>query len=99
MRTNPILTGKLIEVKKSPWPWDRRSEIHVVPNAYPPETHSFVTVVDPPAGMPSPGDVLKEGSKDLFEFVHSNVGPNMLDRPDFTFEQIEKGSPLFEGEY
>jgi hypothetical protein len=104
VRANPILTGKLIEVKKSPWLWDKK-EIHVVPNVYSPNNHSFCTVLEAPEDMLVPGEVLEEeidqgstGAKKLIDYVSSIFAPFMLDKPDFTFEQIEKETPLFQGE-
>lgn len=99
VRANPILTGKIVEVKSSPWPWDKK-ELRIIPNAYPPDSHSFVTVVDPPGNMARPGNVARDtgvDAKDFFEYVHSDVAPNLLGMPDFTVDQIKKGSPLFEG--
>lgn len=104
VRANPILTGKLIEVKRSPWPWSQQSELWVVPNAFPPDSHSFVTVVDPPSDLMSPGKLMqdegggaKESTQALFKHVYSNVAPSLLSEVSFTTDQIAKGSPLFEG--
>ncbi len=104
VRANPILTGKLIEVKKSPWPWSQQSELWVSPNAFPPDSHSFVTVVDPPSDLLSPGEFMqnavvgeKECTQALFQHVYSNVAPYLLSEVSFTTDQIVKGSPLFEG--
>ena len=103
VRANPILTGKLVEVKKTPWPWSQRSELWVHPNAFPPESHSFVTTVDPPPDMVSPSNVMHDGvveetdTKTLFKHVHSNVAPYLLSKASFTVNQIEDGLPLFEG--
>lgn len=104
VRANPILTGKLIEVKKSPWPWSRQSELWVEPNAFPPESHSFVTLVDPPPDLLSPEMLIQEGvsggkesTQSLFQHVYSNVAPQLLSEVSFTTDQIAKGSPLFEG--
>eukprot|EP00571_Detonula_confervacea_P015362 CAMPEP_0172303390 /NCGR_PEP_ID=MMETSP1058-20130122/4925_1 /TAXON_ID=83371 /ORGANISM="Detonula confervacea, Strain CCMP 353" /LENGTH=441 /DNA_ID=CAMNT_0013014175 /DNA_START=153 /DNA_END=1475 /DNA_ORIENTATION=- len=102
VRTNPILTGKLVEVNKSPWPWSPRSELWITPNAFPPESHSFVTVVDPPSGMMSPGEIVQDGlvgeesTKDLFKYVHATLGGYLLSKASFSANQIEDGSPLFE---
>jgi len=98
VRKNPILTGKIIEKKSSPWPWSRR-ELHIIPNVYPPGSHSFVSVVEPPVDMVNPSDILRGNggnTKELFEYVHSNVAPSLLGKPDFTVDQIRNGSPLFE---
>lgn len=104
VRANPILAGKLVEVKKSPWPWSRQSELWVEPNAFPPESHSFVTVVDPPFDLSSPGELMqneavgeKETTQALFQHVYSNVAPYLLSEVSFSTDQIAKGSPLFEG--
>jgi len=104
VRANPILTGKLIEVKKSPWPWSQQSELWVAPNAFPPESHSFVTLVDPPSDLLSPRELMqdeesgkKESTEALFKHVYANVAPSLLSEVSFTTDQIAKGSPLFEG--
>lgn len=103
VRANPILSGKLVEVKRNPWPWSHQSELRIITNAFPPDSHSFVTVVDPPHDMASPAEFLKdvvpvgeESAKDLFEHVHSNVAPYLLSKATFSKNQIEDGSPLFE---
>ena len=102
VRANPILTGKLIEVKRHPWPWTRRGELRIIPNAFPPEKHSFVTAVDPPPTMASPGQAMQHeiagegGAIDLFQYVHSNVAPFLLEKATFSTDQIRDGSPLFE---
>jgi hypothetical protein len=105
VRENPILTGKLIERKKSPWPWSQQSELWVAPNAFPPERHSFVTIVDhPPYSLTqeryADDHVMgkEERAQELFEHVHSNVAPYLLSDVSFTTDQIANGSPLFEGE-
>ncbi len=104
VRANPILTGKLIEVKKSPWPWSQQSELWVSPNAFPPDSHSFVTVVAPPSNLLSPREFMqneevggKESTQALFQHVYSNVAPHLLSEVSFTTDQIVNGSPLFEG--
>ncbi|KAL7553416.1 hypothetical protein ACHAWF_016698 [Thalassiosira exigua] len=92
---NPILAGKLVEVKK----WPLGSELRIVPNAFPPESHSFVTTVNLPPGMTNPrDDITKEGNsaKALFEQVHSTVAPCLLGKASFSANQIEDESPLFE---
>lgn len=103
VRANPILTGKLIEVKTSPWPWATK-EIHVVPDVYNPKNHSFCTVLKAPDDLLSPREILEEEhygevarTKKLFNYVSSSFAPYMLDKPDFTFKQIENESPLFHG--
>ena len=103
VRANPILTGKLIEVKTSPWPWAKK-EIHVVPDVYNPKNHSFCTVLKAPDDLLSPRELLEEDpldgvekTKKLFNYVSSSFAPCMLDKPDFTFRQIEDESPLFHG--
>jgi len=100
VRANPILAGRLVEEKKTPWPWSHRSELRIIPNAFPPESHSFLTTVDPPNNMASLGEMIvtgKESTKDLFKHVHSNVAPYLLSKVSFSKNQIEDGSPLFEG--
>lgn len=104
VRANPILTGKLIEVKKSPWPWSQQSELWVEPNAFPPESHSFVSVIDPPSNLLSPGELIqnkvfgeKQSTQALFRHVYSNIAPYLLSEVSFSTDQIAKGCPLFEG--
>ena len=105
VRANPILTGKLIEKKKLPWPWSSsqpQSELWISPNEFPVDTHSFVKVVKPD-GIPSPGNIVQDSlvtedtTKDLFEHVYSSVAPYLLSDVEFSADQIENGSPLFEG--
>jgi len=102
VRANPILTGKLIEKKKLPWPWSSQSELWISPNEFPVDTHSFVKVVKPD-GILSPGNIVQDSlvtedtTKDLFEHVYSSVAPYLLSDVEFSADQIENGSPLFEG--
>ena len=102
VRANPILTGKLIEKKKLPWPWSSQSELWISPNEFPVDTHSFVKVVKPD-GILSPGNIVQDSlvtedtTKDLFEHVYSSVAPYLLSDVEFSAHQIENGSPLFEG--
>jgi len=102
VRANPILTGKLIEEKNQPWHWIRHGNLRIIPNAFPPEKHSFVTVVDPPPDMATPGQAMQdemtgdESAKDLFHYVHSNVAEYLLGEASFSSDQIRDGSPLFE---
>lgn len=103
VRANPILTGKLVEVRTSPWPW-KRKEIHVVPNVYNLSNHSFCTMLQKPVDMLSPGDFLEDdidegssGMRKLFDYMSSTFAPCMLDPPDFTFQQLKSESPLFQG--
>lgn len=100
VRANPILTGKLIEVKPSPWPWASK-ELHVLPNAYNPKNHSFCTLLEAPNDLLSPGEVLEEEGttcvNTLFDYMSSTFAPFMLDKPDFTFKQIANKTPLFQG--
>ena len=96
--SNPILSGKLIERKKSPWPWVRK-EIHVVPHVYSPMNHTFCKVMQIPNDLLSP-EVACEGdvaTQELFDYISSTLAPFMLDNPDFTFQQIKNESPLFQG--
>ena len=103
VRSNPILTGKLVEVKKSRWPWSQRSELWIEPNAFPPEEHPFVTMVDPPEDLLSPAAVSQqspnqeETAHNLFKHVHMSVAPSLLSKASFSANQIEDESPLFEG--
>ena len=96
-----------MEVKKTPWPWSIQSELQIVPNEFPPDSHSFLTVVDPPPGMASPGEVVldaegvaaEQSAKDLFDHVHSNVAPCLLTKASFSTDQVKDSSPLFEGKW
>lgn len=96
--------GKLVEEKKSPWPWSRHSELWISPGAFPAECHSFVKVVDPPPDLLSPSVIVQDGAgeeqtaQDLFKHVHANVAPHLLSKAStFSANQIKEGSPLFEG--
>ena len=40
-----------------------------------------------------------ENTKQLFEHVHSNVAKYLLSQASFAKDQIEEGSPLFEGKF
>jgi hypothetical protein len=97
VRKNPILTGKLVEVQTSPWPWGRK-ELRIVPNSFSPESHSYCKVLAPPVGVASILQSKEDNAKELFSFVHTDVAPLILEKPDFSFEQIKNGSPLFESE-
>ena len=56
VRMNPILSGKLVEVKKLPWlPWSQQSELWIHPYQFDPQ--SFVEEVDS-SDVLSPGDVV-----------------------------------------
>jgi hypothetical protein len=96
------LTGKLIEVKNKPWHWIHGGELRVIPYVFPPEKHSFVTAVDPPPHMVTPGQALHdemagdESANDLFRYVRSNVAQYLVGDASFSADQIRDGSPLFE---
>jgi len=102
VRANPILTGQLVEEKTSPWPWTQQSTLRVIPGVFSPESHSFVNLVNPPADLASPAEVLHEEinkgvrAKELFEHVHSHIAPCLLEKADFSYDQIKNASPLFE---
>ena len=103
VRANPILTGQLIEEKTSPWPWVNKSTLRVIPGVFSPDSHSFVTVVKPPADLASPAEVVYEeemnkgvSTKDLFDHVHSHIAPCLLSKAEFSYDQIKYASPLFE---
>jgi len=101
VRANPILTGQLIEEKSTPWPW-AKSTLRVIPGVFLPESHSFVTVMKPPVDLASPAQVVHEeinkgvSAKALFEHVHSHIAPCLLDKAQFSYDQIKNASPLFE---
>mmetsp|Transcript_17889 Transcript_17889/g.25350 ORF Transcript_17889/g.25350 Transcript_17889/m.25350 type:complete len:492 (+) Transcript_17889:104-1579(+) len=102
VRANPILTGQLIEEKRSPWPWAQTSSLRVIPGVFPPESHSFLTTVKPPANLTSPAQVVNEemneaaSAKELFHHVHSHIAPCLLGKAEFSYDQIKNVSPLFE---
>lgn len=102
VRANPILTGQLIEEKESPWPWSHKSTLSIIPGVFPPESHSFLTVVNPLADLASPAQVMHEeinkgvSAKVLFEHVHSHIAPCLLEKAEFSYDQIKNASPLFE---
>jgi hypothetical protein len=57
-----------------------------------------------PDDLLSPGELLGDESVEeitgihkLFDYMSSTFAPFMLDKPDFTFEQIKSESPLFQG--
>eukprot|EP00984_Skeletonema_dohrnii_P019261 scaffold9177_cov67-Skeletonema_dohrnii-CCMP3373.AAC.2 len=102
VRANPILTGQLVEEKTSPWPWAQPRTLRVIPGVFPPESHSFLTTINPPADLASPAQVLYEeinkgtSAKELFQHVHSHVAPRLLGKAEFSYDQIKNASPLFE---
>ena len=102
VRANPILSGQLIEEKTSPWPWAQASALRVIPGVFPPESHSFLTTVHPPADLASPSQVMHEevnkgsSAKELFQHVHSHIAPCLLGKAEFSYDQIKNASPLFE---
>ena len=102
VRANPILTGQLIEEKTSPWPWAQPSTLKVIPGVFRPESHSFLTTVNPPANLTSPAQVIKEeineaaSAKEIFHHVHSHIAPCLLGKAEFSYDQIKNASPLFE---
>ena len=105
VRANPILTGKLIEKKKNKIPWSQQSELWIEPNVFPPDSHSFVTEVDP-NGVLSPSEIVKDvpfttehSTQELFEHVQAHLAPHMLSKAEFSTDQIREGRPLFEGMY
>lgn len=101
VRANPILTGQLVEEKKSPWPWAQTSSLKVIPGVFPPESHSFLKTV-PPANLISPAQVMNEeinkgaSAKEIFHHVHSHIAPCLLGKAEFSYDQIKNASPLFE---
>lgn len=96
VRANPILTGQLVEEKKTPWPWSNKSTLRVIPGVFPPESHSFVTIVEPPSDLTSPEQAAGISANKLFHHVHSQVAPCLLDKPEFSYDQIKNASPLFD---
>ncbi len=96
VRANPILTGQLVEEKKTPWPWNNKSTLRVIPGVFPPESHSFVTIVEPPSDLTSPEQAAGISATELFHHVHEQVAPCLLDKPEFSYDQIKNASPLFD---
>ena len=100
VRANPILTGQLIEEKTSAWPWAQPSTLRIIPGVFPPEKHSYLTIINPPADLASPAlheEVNKgSGAKELFQHVHSHIAPCLLGKAEFSYDQIKNASPLFE---
>jgi len=92
---NPILTGKLVEVKKSIWPWSQQSELWIHPYQFDPQ--SFVEEVDS-SDVLSPRDVVatQDTANKMFDCVINNVSPHILSsKAEFSYDQIKHGSPLF----
>jgi len=92
---NRRLSGKLVEVKKQPWPWSQQSELWIHPYQFDPQ--SFVEEVDS-SNVLSPGDVMatQDTANKMFDYVINNVSPKILsNKAEFSYDQIKHGSPLF----